>query len=206
MDSMMSKLKIHKPPGALTRSAHLVRDDHHHLVKEEKKERQYVNGPWGGRPHYVSGDPSHLSVPQAIEASMSVESRKSMGNLNGSFMMGTAPTALNSNTVIGIDPRFPDQSQFSLSRVSLSRQGKLVKKESVSDSYRNKMKDPTLNISLVPISRSPIQTRDQALDQWDIVEEQHRLQQEAYERNALLGYKVLIIVSSFVRIDLSFLT
>ena len=73
-NELVGELIIEKPPASLARAAHVNRDDHHHLVKEAEKRRQFLSKTWTGRPT-SPGDASQGSdKQQSLFSSTSVES------------------------------------------------------------------------------------------------------------------------------------
>ena len=66
------ELVVEKPPASLARSAHLVRGDHHHLVKEGQKDRKFMSSTWTGRPSSPGDDPTQQEL--ALHASTSTAS------------------------------------------------------------------------------------------------------------------------------------
>ena len=148
MATMLSQLKLSKPPRALARSSHLVRDDHHHLVQEEKLARQFVNGAWGGRPHFLNELPQHNSRLPALQATAAV-------NLADQGTVGARSLnqgSLSSAAPLGIDPRFPSPSNFVMSTVALAASGS-ASNYNAKEQYAKKNKAPVLNIALLPVSQ-----------------------------------------------------
>jgi hypothetical protein len=88
----LSELAIEKPPASLARSAHLVRGDHHHLVKEEQKDRKFMSSTWTGRPSSPGDDSSQQELAlhaSSSTASMGIDKMARYGVLDSRMGVGS---------------------------------------------------------------------------------------------------------------------
>jgi len=162
MATIMAKLHLAKPPPSIARATHLVRNQFHHLVQEEKTARKFVDGAWGGLPKFERGEPPALARMQELEASTTLLKRSSM-DMNRSMSSRESRPFSASNSVIQIDPRFPDPSHFTVSTVELSQMGSTVGAKS-KDFYKKKSKKPVLNIALLPTSQKQTQNKKETME------------------------------------------
>jgi hypothetical protein len=161
MASMMDKLSISSPPDVLARATHLVRDRHHHLVLEEKADRKFVNGAWGGRPKFDRGEPEALQYAQKLETSTSLLQRTSLSRSMDSGAFGSIR-----HTSGILDPRIPNpSSDFCVSNVSLAlTDNGLAGKPGKKATYVKPTAAKVLNVALVPLSQRRLETKSEYLN------------------------------------------
>jgi len=164
MATMMAKLHLAKPPASIARATHLIRNQFHHLVREEQTARKFVDGAWGGLPRFERGEPPELARAQALEASTSVLQRRSEGMNRSTASRESRPFSA-SNSFMQLDPRFPDPSNFTVSTVQLSQTGSAVGAKS-KDFYKKKCKTPVLNIALLPTSHQQMLNKEEDMEEY----------------------------------------